>query len=84
MSDYVPKLVHLPGTELSPEFVLHRTLNKLNHIQAVAVVILWKNGESDTDWSQMNLSELCWVSRSLDECVSAIVRREMPAIKEQI
>lgn len=82
MSDYVPKLVHLPGTELSPEVVIHRTLNKLEHIKAVAVVILWKNGESDVDWSQMKLSELTWIGRSLDESIGAIVRSKMPGIKD--
>ena len=55
---YEPKLVHLPGSKLTPEVVLHRTLNKLPRITAIAVVIQWDDGTFDCDWSQMKTSEL--------------------------
>ena len=33
MAEYDPPLVHLPGTVLTPEVVLHRTLNKVHRMQ---------------------------------------------------
>ena len=74
--EYVPKLVHLPGTKLTPEVVLHRTLNKTEHIKAVAVIILWNNDEIATDWSQMKLSEICWMERQFHEQVGRVIRGE--------
>ena len=70
MGDYVPKIVHLPGTELTPEVVLHRTLGKLEHIKAVVVIIQWKNESFDSDWSMMKVSELCMAERALDYAVN--------------
>lgn len=58
MSDYDPKLVHLPGTALSPEVVLHRTLQKLEHIESVVVMIAWKGGKFDADWSVQKTTDL--------------------------
>lgn len=55
---YEPKLVHLPGSKLTPEVVLHRTLNKIDHIKAVLVVIQWNDESFSSDWSQMKTSEL--------------------------
>ncbi len=69
MSEYVPKLVHLPGTTVTPELVLHRTLDKLAHIKSVTVTIQWNNDEIATDWSQMRVSELCMHVMHLDEQV---------------
>ncbi len=59
MTEYDPPLVHLPGTELTPEVVLHRTLNKVSRIKAVTVVIQWDDGSFGIDWSSMKVSELC-------------------------
>ena len=74
MSDkYSPRLVHLPGTKLSPEVVLHRTLEKLEHIRAVTIVIQWHNDEFDTEWSQMTVSELCMASIVLEEEMRGVV-----------
>lgn len=56
---YEPKIVHLPGTTLTPEVVVHRTLQKLDRIKAVLVVIQWDDETFDLDWSQMKTSELC-------------------------
>jgi hypothetical protein len=55
---YDPPLVHLPGTKLTPEVVLHRTINKLDRIKGVFVVIQWDDETFDADWSQMKVSEL--------------------------
>jgi hypothetical protein len=68
------KLRHLPGTTLTPEVVLHRTLNKLPRIKAVAIVIQWDDGSMDTDWSQMQRSELFMTAYSLTSDVHALMR----------
>jgi hypothetical protein len=36
---YEPKLVHLPGTKLTPQVTLKRTLDELPRIKAVVLVI---------------------------------------------
>ena len=78
MSDYQPKLVHLPGTKLSPETVLHRTLNKLEHIEHVIVIIGWKDGAVACDWSLMRTSDLSFAAvRFLDD-VQAVTRGDRP------
>lgn len=59
------KLVHLPGTDLTPEVVLARTLQKCSRIKQVAVVILWDDGTYDTDYSNMMVSELVLSARRL-------------------
>jgi len=64
---YEPKLVHLPGTDLTPEVVLHRTLNKLPHLKAVAIVIQWDDDTFDADWSQMKVSELALAALILNQ-----------------
>lgn len=77
MSEYVPRLVHLPGTDLSPQVVLHRTLGKLERIKAVVIVIQWDNDEFATDWSQMKVSELAMASMMLEEqCKKTIFEGE--------
>jgi len=51
---------HLPGTKLSPEVVLHRTLQKIEDIQSVIVLIAWKDDPDRTwsaDWSLMKKSD---------------------------
>lgn len=65
MSDY-RKLIHLPGTRLTPDVVLQRTLNKVDRIKAVAVVIQWDDETFDCDWSLMQVYELVMGSRILE------------------
>ena len=69
MSEYTPKLVHMPGTRLSPDVVLHRTLNKIDHIKAVVVVIQWKDETFETDHSSLSLAHLCMANMTLDHLV---------------
>ena len=78
MSDYIPKLFHLLNTKLTPEVVLHRTLNKLDRIKAVAVVIQWDDDTYDTDWSQMRVSELCMAAMSFEDDVKETMKRRQP------
>lgn len=74
--DYDPPLVHLPGTKLTPEVVLHRTLNKLSHIKSVVVIIKWNDDSFDTDHSLQSVSDLCVSARVLDRMVDRSVFRE--------
>ena len=76
---YIPKLVHLPGTTLTPEVVLHRTINKLERIKAVIVVIQWDDDTFDTDWSQMRMSELCQASLTLQYDAQQVMCGAVPA-----
>ena len=76
MSEYVPRLVHLPGTVLTPEVVLHRTLNKKDRIKAIVAVIQWDDDTFSADWSQMRVSELCMASMILTDDVSKIMKGE--------
>jgi len=59
MSDYVPKVVRLPGVTLTPQLVLNRTTEKLDRIKAIFIVIQWDDTTHACDWSSMKLSELC-------------------------
>lgn len=75
---YHPKLVHLPGTQLTPEVVLHRTLNKLEHIQNVTLIIEWQDGTMDVDWSQQKVSTLCMGLKVLDGIVNEVLFVKVP------
>lgn len=61
------KIIHMPGTRLTPEVVLHRTLTKTARIKAVAVVIQWDDDSFECDWSSMMVSDLCMGAMALDE-----------------
>lgn len=83
MSDYEPKVVHFPGTRLSPEVVLQRTLAKLDHIESVAIVIGYKDSTKACDWSQMKVSELCMASMVLsEEARDVMMGRDPDAVQE--
>lgn len=66
---YVRKLVQLPGTAPSPLVVLHRTLNKVEHIRAVVVLIQWNEPDSAiaVDWSKISTAALCTAHLTLAE-----------------
>jgi hypothetical protein len=63
------KIIHLPGTVLSPEVVLHRTLGKLPRIKAVLVLMQWDDLSMSVDWSQMKMSELCMAAMTVQRAV---------------
>lgn len=50
------KIVHLPGTDLTPEVVLHRTLDELHKIKSVVVVIHYKDDSTVIDYSRQPIS----------------------------
>jgi len=70
---YDPPLVHLPGTRLTPEVVLHRTMNKLEHIKAVVVIIQWDDETFSIDWSQMKVSDMAMSSVILNQTTTDVV-----------
>lgn len=70
MSEYEPKLVSLPGSNVSPEVLLHRTLNKVGRIKAVVIAIQWDDESFDCDWSTLKLSELCMAEKVMSANVS--------------
>lgn len=78
MSDYEPKLVHLPGSRLTPEVVLHRTLNKLERIKGVVVIVQWGDDTFDVDWSQMKTSELAMAGVVLNGMAADIIFKRAP------
>jgi hypothetical protein len=53
------KIASLPGVMVDPVMVLARTLEKAQagEIEACSIVVRWKDGTHDTDWSQMKHSE---------------------------
>ena len=73
-SDYKPKLVSFPGSCLSPEVLLHRTMPKLDRIKAITVIIQWDDDTYACDWSSMRISELCMAEKVLSmETAKAII-----------
>ena len=67
------KIIHLVGTRLSPEVVLHRTLNKLDRIKSVSIVIQWDDDSMDVDWSQQTVSTLCMGSMVFSRTVMKVL-----------
>ncbi len=69
----VRKIAHLPGTKLTPEVVLARTLEKAQagRIKSVVVVVEWMDGGEDdqnfaVDWSNMPVGTMLCHAALLD------------------
>lgn len=60
------KISHLRGTELTPEVVLARSLEKSKWIKSVVLIIHWNDNTSDVDHSRQTLSELTFALKTLD------------------
>lgn len=75
---YDPPLVHLPGTKLTPEVVLHRALNKLPHIKSVVVLVQWENGTFATDWSFMSNGDFSRAALTLQADAMDVIRGRAP------
>lgn len=74
MGEIERKVVSLPGAAVSPEVALHRTLQKVGRLKAVAIVLQWDDGTMDCDWSTMKTSELCMASMVLAEDARTVLR----------
>lgn len=81
MSDIDPwrrarKLAHLPGTDITPELVLARTLEKAKagHIKRVCVYIQWTDESTDFDWSTMKQSDLAFMAVAMQLLVMEEMR----------
>ena len=64
-SKYIPKLISLPGSKVSPEVLLHRTLDKLDRIKSIVMIIQWDDDSYACDWSSLKISELCMAEKIL-------------------
>lgn len=73
---YLRPLVHLPGTPLTPEVVLHRTMNELDRIASVIVVIVFKDNTIEVDRSRMKMETLAWASMTLTDEANRAMRPE--------
>jgi len=73
MPDVEQKLVSLPGAAVSPEVLLHRTMQKLPRIKAIAFVIQWDDDTMYADWSSMKTSELCMASMVMSETARVVL-----------
>lgn len=62
MSSAIHHLVH---TRLTPEVVLHRTLDDASRLKAVVILMLDKDDEWSVDRSQMSVAELCLAEKWL-------------------
>ena len=78
MNEFVRKIVHLPGTILTPEVVLHRTLTKIDHIKAITVIVEWNDETFDFDWSQQKVSELTYGAVSLLDEIQLVRNGKAP------
>ena len=66
-------IIHQLGDKTSPLIVLHRTLEKIDDIESLAIVIKKKNGDMQVDWSTLAISTMCMMATALD----IMTRREM-------
>ena len=76
------KIVHLPSTELTPEVVLARTLEKSQRIKSVAVLIEWMGDEQadggvSCDWSQMRMREIVYLSTCFRQRIDGMMAEDL-------
>jgi len=77
--DYDPPLVHLPGTKLTPDVVLHRTLNKVPRMKGVIVLIQWDDDTWAIDWSLMTTADMAFAAKTLDIELTDVITQRKPA-----
>lgn len=68
------KLIHLPGTRLTPEVVLRQCLARVKDIKSVIIICQDNEDFYDCLWSQMKLSELSFAVMTLDEDFRRMMR----------
>jgi len=59
------RIIHLPGTELTPQVVLHQTLELIANIKAVTIVIQWEDDTFELDWSRQQTNDFCMAAMLL-------------------
>ena len=80
---FEPKIIQLPGTEPSPEVILHRTLTKLSRIRNVVVVIQWDDDSWDADWTPMSKAEFGFCGRILENEIRKEIFGSTPEPREE-
>lgn len=76
------KIAHLPGTDITPELVLARTLEKAKagHIKNVCIYVQWTDESVDFDYCTMKQSDLAFMTiamlmETMDEMRAAATKR---------
>lgn len=68
-----PKIEQFPGAKLSPEVLLHKMLEQADQIEAIAMVVHWRNDTVTTGCSNMNLGKLIMSALLLhDDALAAL------------
>lgn len=70
------ELHRIPGTRISPSYILHRQIEQIERIQAVAIVIQWDDGTFDVARSAMPISNLCMAAMVLNDEATKAMRGE--------
>ena len=61
------RLVPLRPNDTTVRVVLERSLDKADHIESVIVVIRWKDGTVECDWSTMKKSDFAFSAIAVHE-----------------
>jgi hypothetical protein len=69
---------HLPGTKLSPEVVLHRTLQHVDRIKSIVIIIDWDDDTVGIDYSQQKMSTLTYAEKMLTLKVNDVLTNGDP------
>lgn len=54
------RVVPISPSGCTPEVVLHRFVDKIEHIASVALIITWNDGSISTDWSTQKTGHLVY------------------------
>lgn len=60
----------LPGARLAAETVLHRTLEEIDKIKGVMVLILYKDDTAYLDQSSLMINEVCYLLKYADQDIN--------------
>lgn len=72
------KIHQLPGTTLSPKVVLARTMDEVDRIKAVTIIIQYDDDTFYSDWSCQEVKDLCMGCMEHEEAVRSLLRGEQP------
>ena len=67
LKSWYRRLVPLRPIDTTARVVLERTLDKIDSIDDVIVVVRWKDGTVDCDWSNMKKSDFAFSAMAVHE-----------------
>ena len=76
LKSWYRRLVPLRPHDTTARVVLERTLDKMEHIENVIVVIHWKGGTIDCDWSNLMKSDFALSAIAVNEQARQICLRK--------